>query len=106
MNLSNRIGVSLVALLGVVAAIVILLAVTEAVDSDFMPGGSGESAWFYSELQGLAGFGTTGQVVTIVVNVVVALALLLVLLTGGPGTEAQGGPAAHLGHGLRAPRGR
>jgi hypothetical protein len=79
MNLSNRIGVSLVALLGTVAAIVILLVVTEAADPDFMPGGSGESAWFYSELQGLADFGTTGQVVTIVVNVLVVLVLLMVL---------------------------
>ena len=82
MERSNRVAVSLVALLVLVGAIVTLLAATEAIASDFLPGGPAEDptdAWFYHQLKGLADFDGDAQAITIAVAVVVAIATLVVL---------------------------
>ena len=76
MNGVNRVAISLVALLVVVGAIVTLLVAAEAVDPDFLPGGSAEDSWFYQELKGLADFSGTAQGISIGVSIVVALAAL------------------------------
>ena len=79
MNRLNRFAILLVALLVLVGAVVTLLAVTEATDPDFLPGGSGEDAWFFQQLNSLAGFSGSGKAITIVVSIVVALAALEIL---------------------------
>jgi hypothetical protein len=80
MDLWNRISISLIAAFLVVAAIVTLLAATEAVDPDFLPGGSGSNAWFYSQLNGLADFDGTGQAITVGVTIAVAVVMVAVII--------------------------
>ena len=78
----NRIAIVLVALLVLVGTIVTLLVAAEAVDHDFLPGGSDdqpEEAWFATELKWVDDFTGTGQTVTIVVILSVAVAMLAVL---------------------------
>ena len=70
----------MVALFLVVAAVVTLLVATEAIDPDFLPGGSVEApsdSWFYEQLNGVADFSGGDQAVTVVVTMAVALAMLL-----------------------------
>ena len=71
----NRATISLISLLVLVAAIITVLAATEAIDSDFLPGEE-EEAWFYAELKGVADFTGGDQAVTIVVAIVVAVVML------------------------------
>ena len=71
----NRAAISVISLLVLVAAIITLLAATEAIDSDFLPGEE-EEAWFYAELKGVADFTGGDQAVTIVVAIVVAVVML------------------------------
>ena len=80
MNRWNQIVVSLVAVFLLVAAIVILLVTVEAIDPDFLPGGSTGDAWFYEQLRGVRGFSGGDQAVTIVVTVLVAFVMLAVIL--------------------------
>jgi hypothetical protein len=79
MNHWNRVAISLVGLLVVVAAIVTLLAAAGVTDPDFLPGGTAEmpsDAWFYHQLKGLDDFSGTGQAVSIVVPIVVGILML------------------------------
>ncbi len=79
----NRVAISLVALLLLVGAVVTVLVATEAVDPDFLPGGSGETAaeaWFYDQLKGVADFSGSDQAITIAVTIVVGLAMVPFLL--------------------------
>ena len=71
----NRASIALISLLVLVAAIVTVLAATEAIDADFLPG-EGREAWFYAELQGLADFTGGAQAVTIGVSIAVAVVML------------------------------
>ena len=78
----NRVAISLVALLVLVGAVVTVLVATEAVDPDFLPGGSEETtseAWFYDQLKGVADFSGSDQAVAIVVTIVVGLAMVPLL---------------------------
>ncbi len=78
MDLWNRLFVSLVAMFLMAGAIVTLLVAANAVAPDFLPGGSGDQAWFYSELRGVDRFGGAGQTVTIVASIAVGLVMLAV----------------------------
>ena len=69
----NRAAVSLVALLLIAGAVVTLLVILEAVDPDFLPGGSSSEAWFYDQLLGLSEFTGADQAVTVAVSIVVGL---------------------------------
>ena len=79
MDLWNRLFVSLVAMFLMAGAIVTLLVAANAVAPDFLPGGSGDQAWFYSELRGVDRLGGAGQTVTIVASIAVGLVMLAVL---------------------------
>lgn len=76
----NRLAVALVATFLVVAAVVTLLAATEATDPDFLPGGSGDESWFYDQLNGLAQFDGRDQGIAIAVSLVVAMAMLVLVI--------------------------
>jgi hypothetical protein len=83
MDFWNRVITSLVAVLVVVAAIVTLLVAAEAVSPDFLPGGSAgqpSDAWFHPQLKGVADFSGDAQVITMVVLIVVAVAMVGLLL--------------------------
>ena len=80
MDRLNRVLVVLVAVLVVVAAVVTSLAATEAVDPDFLPGGSGDDAWFYHQLNGLRHFEDGDLTVTLVVSAAAGVLMLGVLL--------------------------
>ena len=79
----NRILVSLVAVLVVVAAVVIVLAATGALGPDFLPGGSGQSSWFYRQLDGLAGFDDGAFAITLAVSIAAGVLMLGVLMLEG-----------------------
>ena len=79
MNRWNQIVASLVAMFLLVAAIVTLLVTVEAVDPDFLPGGSTEDAWFYEQLRGVRDFSGADQAVAIAATVIVALVMLAVI---------------------------
>ena len=76
----NRVLVSLVAVLVVAASVVISLAATEALDPDFLPGGSGQDAWFYHQLNGLADFDDGDLTITLVASIAAGVLMLGVLL--------------------------
>ena len=76
----NRVLVLLVAVVVLVAAVVVCLAVTRALDPDFLPGGSGQSSWFYHQLDGLAGFDGGASSVTLAVSIGAAVLMLGLLL--------------------------
>ena len=76
----NRVLVLLLAVLVVAGAVVISLAATEALDPDFLPGGSGQDAWFYHQLNGLADFGDGDLTVTLVASIAAGVLMLGVLL--------------------------
>ncbi len=76
----NRVLVLLLAVLVVAGAVVISLAATEALDPDFLPGGSGQDAWFYHQLNGLADFGDGDLTVTLVATIAAGVLMLGVLL--------------------------
>ena len=76
MDRVNRILVSAMAAMVVVASVIISLVVTEATDPDLLPGGSGEEAWFYHQLRGLADFGGSDQNVTLGVSIAVGVLML------------------------------
>ncbi len=81
----NRLLVLLVAVLVLVSAVVVCLAVTRALDPDFLPGGSGSSSWFYDQLDGLAGFKGASYNVTLGVGIGVSVAMLgFMLLEASP----------------------
>ena len=79
MNRWNRIIVSLLGSFVVVGAVVTLLVATEAVDPDFLPGGSDTDASFYSELKDLADLEGTDEAIAIVVTILVGLLMLPLL---------------------------
>jgi hypothetical protein len=72
-DLVNRIAISLVALVVLVAAIVTLLVATEAIEGDFFGGGPDEAGWFYEQLYLVADLGGGGQAIAIAVPIVVAI---------------------------------
>ena len=78
MDTWNRVALSLVSLLVLVAAIVTLLAATGATDPDFLPGGAEtpSEAWFYDQLKGLDDFSGSGQAISIVVPILVGILML------------------------------
>jgi uncharacterized alkaline shock family protein YloU len=80
----NRLIVSLVAIFIIVAAVVTLIVAAGAVDAGFLPGGGdykfdNAAGWFDRELLGLAGFGGSDQVISIVIPIVVIVLMLVVL---------------------------
>ena len=79
MNNWNRVAISLVGLLVLVAAVVTVLAATGATDPDLLPGGTTETpseAWFYDQLKGLDDFSGSGQAISIVVPILVGILML------------------------------
>ena len=82
MNFWNRLAMSVVAVLALVAAILTLSVAVEAVEPDFLPGGFVDpqtNGWFERELEGLADLSSRDQTIAIVVTIAVALAMLAVL---------------------------
>jgi uncharacterized alkaline shock family protein YloU len=75
----NRLVVIVVAVLVVVSAVVTALVATEAVDPDLLPGGSGEEAWFYEQLNDVADFDGAEQTIAITLPIVVGVAALALL---------------------------
>ena len=73
----------------VAGAVVISLAATEALDPDFLPGGSGQDAWFYHQLNGLADFGDGDLTVTLVASIAASSVSWVVSTTGtaSPGSR-------------------
>ena len=89
MDLWNRLAISLIALFVLVGAVVTLLVAAEALDPDFLPGGTAEveldggassDSWFEPQLQGVADYSGSAQAITVAVSVAVALAMLAVVL--------------------------
>lgn len=79
MALCNRLAVTLVAAFILVGAVVVLLVASEAVDSDFLPGGSEKDAWFQPQLEDLADYGGTGEGIAIGVSAGIGLLMLAAL---------------------------
>ena len=97
MNRINRSLVSLVALFLVVSAVVTVLVAADALEYRFLPGDSAEdetsSAWFESELRGLAEAGWPEKTVSIVAAIaVIGLMLGLLALQAKGGTQPRGTP--------------
>ncbi len=80
MDLWNRLAVASVATFLLAAAVITLLAATEATNPDFLPGGSGEESWFYGQLNGLAEFEGRDKGITIAVSLVVGMAMLVLAI--------------------------
>ena len=100
MDLWNRAAISLVALFLLLAAVVTLLVTLEAVDPDFLPGGSVEpsDAWFYDQLTGIAHFTGGDQAVTIAVTIMVAVFMLVLLFLEVPPVVFRRLPVLQVSH--------
>ena len=97
MNRINNFLVSLMALFLIVSAVVTVLVAADALEYRFLPGDSAvnetSSAWFESELRGLAELGGAEKTVSIVAALaVIGLMLGLLALQAKVGTQRRGIP--------------
>lgn len=78
MNFWNRLLVTLLAMLTIVAAMLIVLLAAGAVGPDFLPG-IGEDSWFYPQLNHVAAYDNAAKAATFGISAGVTLAMLLLI---------------------------